>query len=74
MLPIQLYSFVVIVAWISFICAIIINFMELIMVITDIDSVFIGLTMLACGNSIGGTPFPKKIIIQSRHLHKRERV
>jgi Ca2+/Na+ antiporter len=54
MWPFQLYSFVMVVVWISLICSVIINFIELFVVVTDIDSVFIGLTLLACGNSIGG--------------------
>jgi len=53
MWPFQLYSFVMVVVWISLICSVIINFIELFVVVTDIDSVFIGLTLLACGNSIG---------------------
>lgn len=51
---IQLLSFALIVQWISLICSVIINFMELFMVVTNINSVYIGLTLLACGNSIGG--------------------
>lgn len=46
-----------IVQWISLTCSVIINFMELFMIVTNINSVYIGLTLLACGNSIGGTIF-----------------
>jgi Ca2+/Na+ antiporter len=42
------------VIWINLICSVIINFIELFVVVTDINSVFIGLTLLAFGASIGG--------------------
>jgi hypothetical protein len=54
MLPFQLYSFCIVVIWINLICSVIINFIELFVVVTDINSVFIGLTLLAFGASIGG--------------------
>lgn len=54
MWPFQLYSFAMVVVWISLLCSVIINYIELFVVVTDIDPVFIGLTLFACGNSIGG--------------------
>lgn len=52
--PLELYSFVVCIIWISTLVAVLINIFELVQVVTGINSVFIGMTFLACGNSVGG--------------------
>ena len=52
--PLELYCFLVCIVWISTLVAVLINIFELIQVVTGINSVFIGMTFLACGNSIGG--------------------
>jgi sodium/potassium/calcium exchanger 6 len=60
----QIYSFIIIIVWISYVCSILINLLELFQVVTSINSVFLGLTLLAFGNSIGGKNFLKQIIFQ----------
>ena len=52
--PLELYAFVVCIIWISTLVAVLINIFELVQVVTGINSVFIGMTFLACGNSVGG--------------------
>jgi sodium/potassium/calcium exchanger 6 len=49
----NIYSFFVIVAWISLVVAALINMMELLQLLTNINSVFLGLTVFAWANSIG---------------------
>ena len=49
----NVYSFIVTVAWITFIVSILINLMELLQLLTNINSVFLGLTILAGAASIG---------------------
>lgn len=60
----QIYSFIIIIVWISYVCSILINLLELFQVVTSINSVFLGLTLLAFGNSIGGKKFLTQIIFQ----------
>lgn len=54
----SIYSFIVVVCWITMICSILINLLELLQLLTNINPVFLGLTVLAWANCIGGTPFP----------------
>ena len=53
--PLEVLSFLVSIAWISTLVAVLINIFELFQVVTAINPVFIGMTFLACGNSIGGS-------------------
>ena len=50
-----LYSFLVTIAWLTLVCAILINLLELLQLLTDINPVFLGLTFLAWANCIGGS-------------------
>ena len=50
----SLLSFFIIVFWITLVCSILINLMELLQILTNMNSVFLGLTVLAWANSIGG--------------------
>ena len=50
----SIYSFIIIVCWITEICSILINLLELLQLLTNINSVFLGLTVLAWANCIGG--------------------
>ena len=52
-----LYSFLITIAWLTLICAILINLLELLQLLTDINPVFLGLTFLAWANSIGGSKY-----------------
>lgn len=47
------YSFLVVIGWLSILCAILINLIELIQLLTKINSVFLGLTVLAWANCLG---------------------
>lgn len=49
----SVYSFLVIVGWISLFCSILINLIELIQLLTKINSVFLGMTVLAWANCLG---------------------
>lgn len=49
----NIYSFVIIVAWITTIVSVLINFIELLQLLTQINSVFLGLTVFAWSSSIG---------------------
>ena len=49
-----LYSFLLTISWLTIICAILINLLELLQLLTDINPVFLGLTFLAWANCIGG--------------------
>lgn len=49
-----MYSFFVSTALLTYICAILINFVELVQILTGANSVFLGLTVFAWANSIGG--------------------
>ena len=50
----SMYSFIIVVCWITIACSSLINLMELLQMLTNINSVFLGLTVLAWANSIGG--------------------
>ena len=52
-----LYSFFISVCALTVVCSILINFMELIQILTGANSVFLGLTVLCWANSIGGNNF-----------------
>lgn len=60
----NIYSFVVIVSWISLVVGVLINLVELLQLLTNINPVFLGLTVFAWANSIGDylsiTTFAKK--------------
>lgn len=49
----NIYSFVVIVSWISLVVGVLLNLMELLQMLTNVNSVFLGLTVFAWANSIG---------------------
>ena len=49
----NLYSFVVVVTWITLVVGVLINLMELLQLLTNINSVFLGLTVFAGAASIG---------------------
>ena len=49
-----LYSFIVTIAWLTLVCAILINLIELLQLLSDVNSVFLGLTCFAWANCIGG--------------------
>lgn len=49
----SVYSFLVIIGWISIFCSILINLIELIQLLTKINSVFLGMTVLAWANCLG---------------------
>jgi Ca2+/Na+ antiporter len=49
-----IYSFIIIVAWVANICSVLINLVELFQLLTHINSVFLGLTILAWANCIAG--------------------
>ena len=49
----NIYSFAVIVCWISLVVGVLINLMELLQLLTNVNSVFLGLTVFAWANSIG---------------------
>jgi len=49
----NLYSFVVVVTWITLVVGVLINLMELLQLLTNINSVFLGLTVFAGAGSIG---------------------
>lgn len=49
----NIYAFVVIVCWISLVVGILLNLMELLQMLTNVNSVFLGLTVFAWANSIG---------------------
>jgi Ca2+/Na+ antiporter len=50
----SVYSFLVVVCWITMICSVLINLLELLQLLTNINPVFLGLTVLAWANCIGG--------------------
>jgi hypothetical protein len=58
------YSFLITVAWVTIVCGVLINLLELVQLLTTINSVFLGMTFLAWANSIGDylsiTMFAKK--------------
>jgi Ca2+/Na+ antiporter len=60
----NIYAFAVVVTWITLVVGVLINLMELIQLLTNINSVFLGLTILAGAASIGDymsiTAFAKK--------------
>lgn len=49
----NLYSFIVVVTWITVVVAVLINLMELLQLLTNINSIFLGLTVFAGAGSIG---------------------
>lgn len=49
----NIYGFVVIVTWLALVVAVLINLMELLQLLTNINSVFLGLTVFAGAGSIG---------------------
>lgn len=49
-----IYAFIITISVITLICAILINLMELVQLLTGINPVFLGLTVFAWANSIGG--------------------
>lgn len=49
-----IYSFVVSVSALTIICSTLINFMELVQILTGINSVLVGLTVFAWANTLGG--------------------
>ena len=51
----EIYRFIVQISIISYLCQVLVDFMELFRVVTGINSVYIGLTLFAFGSSIGGT-------------------
>lgn len=51
----SIYSFLIIICWITTACSTLINLMELLQILTNVNSVFLGLTVFAWANSIGGT-------------------
>lgn len=48
------YSFILVVCWITVVCSALINLLELLQMLTNVNTVFLGLTVLAWANSIGG--------------------
>lgn len=48
-----LYSFVVTIAWLTLVCGVLINLFELLQLLSDINTVFLGLTVFAWANCIG---------------------
>ncbi len=50
----SVYSFIINICFITMFCSILINLVELIQIITNINSVFLGLTVFSWANSIGG--------------------
>lgn len=48
-----IYSFLVTIGWITLFCSILINLIELIQLLTKINSIFLGLTVLAWANCLG---------------------
>jgi hypothetical protein len=52
------YSFVMVVCWITVVCSALINLLELLQMLTNVNTVFLGLTVLAWANCIGGNPSP----------------
>ena len=50
-------GFVLACVWIYHICNIIMDLMQLIGMLSGLDPLYLGLTFLAWGNSLGGTPF-----------------
>lgn len=52
--PFTVYSFFVSVCALTFVCSVLINFVELIQILTGANSVFLGLTVFSWANSIGG--------------------
>ena len=59
-----MYSFLVTVGWITIICGVLINLLELVQLLTNINFIFLGMTFLAWANCIGDylsiTTFAKK--------------
>ena len=49
----NLYAFVVVVTWITLVVGVLINLVELLQLLTNINSVFLGLTVFAGASSIG---------------------
>jgi Ca2+/Na+ antiporter len=49
-----IYSFLVSISALTVVCSILVNFVELIQLLTGVNSVFLGLTVFAWANSIGG--------------------
>jgi len=47
------YSFIITIAWLTLLCSILINLLELLQILSDINPVFLGLTCLAWANCIG---------------------
>lgn len=49
----NIYAFIVVVSWIALVVSVLINVIELLQLLTNINSVFLGLTVLAWSGSIG---------------------
>ena len=66
------YSFIITISWLTLLCSILINLLELLQILSDINPVFLGLTCLAWANCIGGKKLFIKIIYQSLNSLKME--
>lgn len=65
------YSFILVVCWITVACSALINLLELLQMLTNINTVFLGLTVLAWANCIGGIRSSTQIIYLSLALPGR---
>lgn len=65
------YSFIVSVCALTVVCSILINFVELVQILTEINSVFLGLTVFAWANSIGGMQFCYSRLLDYHSLRQK---
>jgi hypothetical protein len=65
------YSFILVVCWITVVCSALINLLELLQMLTNMNTVFLGLTVLAWANCIGGMYAFTQIIYPSLPLPER---
>lgn len=49
-----IYSFIISVSALTVVCSVLINLVELVQILSGVNSVFLGLTVFAWANSIGG--------------------
>ena len=67
----SIYTFIIVLTWLILICSVLINLLELFQLLTNINPVFLGMSLLACVNCVGGTSFATQTISPSQRSSER---